>query len=312
MPKLPRKRKAGPTVSIVGAGRLGTALALALASRGYLVEALVTRRPRRQKASRLLLPNALVLSESRLDELPDSKLILIATPDDIIGKVARELAIAQKATPAGRTVLHTSGALSSSVLNPLARIGLHTGSLHPLVSVSDPQSGAAALSGAFFCLEGDAAALRIASRLVRDLGGNSFTIESNRKPLYHAAAVMASGHLVALFEIAAEMLQRCGLDPKKAQRVLLPLVESTVKNLSRFGPARALTGTFARGDLATVKKHLAALEAEDNAEALALYRLLGQRSLRLNQKDGAPAPIRKQIARLLNQVPKQARKGRRR
>jgi predicted short-subunit dehydrogenase-like oxidoreductase (DUF2520 family) len=313
MRKETRKVKERPTVSIIGAGRLGTALALALASRGYLLEALVTRRPySSQKAARLLPHSALALSGGRLNELPPSKLILIATPDDVIGAVARKLAIAQKGMPGGRAVIHTSGALSSAVLNPLATTGFHTGSLHPLISVSDSQLGAASLAGAFYCLEGDAAAVRLARQLVRDLGGNSFTIEAKRKALYHAAAVMASGHLVALLDIAAEMLQRCGLDQKKAQRVLLPLVESSVKNLSRSGPARALTGTFARGDLATVKKHLAALAGEDNTDALAAYRLLGHRSLKLKQENGADVPVLKQIAKLLNQVPRQASKGRQR
>lgn len=309
MPKAIGKVKRKPAISIIGAGRLGTALALALVSRGYLVEALVTRQlSRAQKATRLLSTSALALSETQLDELPASKLILIATPDDVIGSVARRLAAAQKGMPKGRTVLHTSGALSSAVLKPLSDVGFHAGSLHPLVSVSDSASGAANLPDAFFCLEGDGAAVRVARQVVRDLGGRSFSIDSRHKALYHAAAVMASGHLVALFDIAAEMLQRCGLDQKNAQRVLLPLVESTVKNLSSSGPARALTGTFARGDLATIRKHLAALAGDGPAEALTAYRLLGQRSLMLMTMNGADPAILKQIADVLKRAPKNRRR----
>src|ERR1700687_1701610 len=130
---MPRKIgliKRRPAVSIIGAGRLGTALALALASRGYLVEALVTRQlSRAQKATKLLSASALAFSETQLDELPASELILIVTPDDVIATVARKLAAAQKGMPQGRTVLHTSGALSSAVLKPLAEVGFHAGSL---------------------------------------------------------------------------------------------------------------------------------------------------------------------------------------
>ncbi len=181
----------------------------------------------------------------------------------------------------GSIVLHTSGALSSDVLGPLTRIGFHVGSLHPLVSVSDPQTGHESLRGAFYCIEGDAAATRTARAIVRDLKGRSFTISSYDKPLYHAAAVMASGQVLALYDLATEMLVQCGLKRGNALRVLLPLLQSTVNNLSRSDPARALTGTFARGDIATVRRHLQALSGDGLLEALEVYKLLGARSLKL-------------------------------
>src|SRR6266478_1349596 len=154
MPARKGKLKKKPSVSIIGAGRLGTALALALASRGYPVEALVARRlSRAQRSRRLLATNVLALSENQLGQLPASKLILIATPDDVIDSVARKLAGLQKGLPKGRTVLHTSGALSSELLRPLGEVGFNVGSLHPMVSVSKSSTGAAELAGAFFCLE---------------------------------------------------------------------------------------------------------------------------------------------------------------
>lgn len=309
MPKRIAKVKRKLSVSIIGAGRLGTALALALAARGYPVQAVVSRRlSQAQKARRLLGGKALALSESQLNQLPARGLVLISTPDDVIGEVARNLAKAQKGSAPGRSALHVSGALSSEVLKPLAEVGFHVGSLHPLVSVSDSVSGVISLGNAFYCLEGDDTAVRVARMLVRDLGGRSFAIDSRHKALYHAAAVMASGHVVALFDIATEMLTRCGLNQTSARRVLLPLVGSTVKNLSSSEPARALTGTFARGDLATVRRHLAALTSDTLEDALAAYRLLGQRSLRLMEKNGADHRILNQIDSAL----KRAAKARRR
>ena len=293
-----------PTVSIIGAGRLGTALALALASRGYSVEAVVARRLSHAQMARKALAGGLALSENQLSELPASTLVLIATPDDVISSVARKLAKSQKEKSRHRTVLHTSGALSSEVLKPLRDAGFYTGSLHPLISVSDSRSGAADLQASFYCLEGDQGAMRFARRIVRDLGGRSFTIDSGQKALYHAAAVMASGHMVALFDLATEMLARCGLDLAKARKVLLPLVESTVRNLSSSTPARALTGTFARGDLNTVKKHLDALISERQRDALAAYRLLGKRSLKLLEENGADTTLLKQIQKILDESPK--------
>jgi predicted short-subunit dehydrogenase-like oxidoreductase (DUF2520 family) len=292
-----------PTVSIVGCGRLGGALALALNACGYRLEGLVARRlSHAQAIQKLIGKNTLALSERQLNRLPASELILIATPDDVIGKVARTIALSQKQNGQGRTVLHTSGALSSEVLSALAGAGFQVGSLHPLVSISDPQTGAENLRTAFFCLEGDRSAVRLADALVRDLGGRSFSIAAADKALYHAAAVTASGHVVALIDIALEMLGRCGLSRSRARQVLLPLVKSTVDNLSANDPARALTGTFARGDVATVQRHLAAINEQHLTAALAAYTLLGRRSLSLAGKNKADESALNQIAGLLADV----------
>jgi len=167
------------------------------------------------------------------------------------------------------------------VFASLAANGWHTGSIHPLASVSDPVSGFEALKRAYWCVEGDATAVRVARRLVRDLGAYSFSLKSEDKPLYHAAAVMSSGNMTALFDVALEMLERCGVSRRTSQKMLLPLLESNTMNLSRSGPEDALTGPFARGDLATVRMHLSALKGKDLDEALQLYRLLGKRSMEL-------------------------------
>jgi predicted short-subunit dehydrogenase-like oxidoreductase (DUF2520 family) len=182
--------------------------------------------------------------------------------------------------------LHTSGALSSEVLAALAAKGFQTGSIHPLVSISDPVSGAAALRGAYFCLEGTRKAKRLAEAIVHDLGGNSFTIKPESKALYHAAAVMAAPHLTTLVDLATEMLSACGLSKRKAQQVLMPLLESTINNLKAANPQQALTGTFARGDVATVRRHLQVLSRREFAAALEVYKLLGLHSLQLAKKNG--------------------------
>ena len=294
----PRKIKK-PTVSIVGSGRLGTALAKALSEAHYEIEALVARQiAHARRAAALLGSPKIALSEKELSTLPASKIILITTPDGEILKTAERIAGLGTA-PRGRTVLHTSGALAASeVLAPLAVAGFATGSLHPLVSISEPRTGAAKLHGAFYCVEGDPAASRVARSIVKDLQGHSFQIASNSKPLYHAAAVMASGHVTALISVATEMLVQCGLDEKTARRVLLPLLESTVANLTVAEPATALTGTFARGDLITVGRHLQALSNRRLTEALAAYKLLGRHSLEL-AKNKIDAETRKQILREL-------------
>jgi predicted short-subunit dehydrogenase-like oxidoreductase (DUF2520 family) len=296
-----------PTITIIGAGRLGSALALALAGRGYTIEALIARRLAHARLAAARLPNgAQALSSSGLHSLPRSELLFITTPDDHLEPVAARLAALppKKGDEARRrrTALHCSGALSSEVLSALRGEGFHIGSMHPLISVSGPIEGAERLGGAFYCVEGDAGAVRLARQLVRDLEGESFSVGRRDKALYHAAAVMASGHMVALFAIALEMLVRCGLSARKARAVLLPLVESTVANLAINSPARALTGTFARADAATMRRHLEALRRLETTDAPAVYRLLGLRSLRLAGKAGADKEALKEMKRVLEEM----------
>jgi predicted short-subunit dehydrogenase-like oxidoreductase (DUF2520 family) len=311
-------------VSIIGAGRVGTALGLALKAKGYEIEVVVNKRPHTaRRAARAFGPKTLALSAlqltrlsaSQYDHLNRASLLIISTPDDIIAATAKQLAAIFRSKPNGsirpkgvsairRIVLHTSGALSSDVLAPLRGAGFAVGSLHPLVSISDSRSGAELLTRAFFSVEGDPGAVRAAKSAVRRVGGQSFTIDSHRKALYHAAAVTAAPNMTALFDIALEMLGRCGLSQLRARQVLLPLLESTLANLATQDPSRALTGTFKRGDVSTVQKHLAALKAANLPQALAAYVLLGQRSLSLVRRRKANSAALDQITRILGNAAK--------
>jgi predicted short-subunit dehydrogenase-like oxidoreductase (DUF2520 family) len=282
---MPARRNRKLSIAIIGSGRLGSALALALDSEHYSIEAMVARRLQSaQRAAALLDRRPTALAARQFGKLPAVDLILIATPDDQIANVVRELMRLEIDRLRKAIVLHTSGALSSDILAPLRERGLSVGSLHPLVSVSVPRAGAVSMQGAFWCVEGDSRATRLARTLVRDLKGKSFSVRSAEKALYHAAAVMASGNVTALFDVALEMMVKCGLTRKNARMVLQPLIASTIQNLETRDPVDALTGTFSRGDLETVKRHLEALETNKLEDALELYRLLGKRSLKLTKK----------------------------
>jgi predicted short-subunit dehydrogenase-like oxidoreductase (DUF2520 family) len=296
-----------PTVSIIGAGRMGTALAIALAKRGYPIRALVSRRIGRARDAAKLLEEHSVdpvpLSARQLHLLPLSEILVITTPDDAIVSIAARLAAIVIARSGRCTVLHTSGALSSEVLAQLQSKGqVFIGSMHPLVSVSDPLQGAADLAEAFFCIEGEQKAVRVARSIVRDIGGKSFAVSPLDKPLYHAAAVMASGHVVALVDIARELLRKCGLTNDLARAVLAPLISSTAANLSSQPPEKALTGTYARADSETVKSHLSALQSLGWSDVLTIYSLLGKRSAALARASGADAKSLKKIELLLQAI----------
>ena len=309
-PTSPSPRLPVRSVAIIGAGRLGGALAGALDSVGYHVNALVARRLSHAKQAARGCPNSqpLALSSSQLDQLPESDLLIITTPDDLIGEVAERLADAVFAAGwplvgrRNRTVLHASGALASDVLLPLRARGFAIGSLHPLASVSSAVGGGGGadnLRGAFFCVEGDRAAVSVARRITRALGGQSFSIKARDKALYHAAAVLTAGHAIALFDIAAELLTLCGLTPTQSRRILQPLLQTACTNLRTQSPSHALTGTFARADLNTVTKHVVAFREHKLSDALNLYVLLGQHSLKLAKESGVDRQAIAKIARAL-------------
>lgn len=275
---------ANPTISIIGAGRLGGALAIALDRENFTIENLAARRHETAvKVAELLKSNARIIASGDFSAVA-SDVILIAAQDSEIANVADCLRRTLKSEP---HVFHTSGALSSAILDELKAVGCRVGSIHPLVSISDAVLGADKFRDAYFCVEGETAAQATAERIVGALGGKSFAVATEFKTLYHAAAVTACGHLVALIDAAIEMLTECGLNENDARRVLLPLIKSTVGNLETQTTAAALTGTFARADLTMLGRHLDVLRANVSPETLAIYLELGARSLVLAEKQGA-------------------------
>lgn len=293
---------------------MGTALGMALGRAGYRIEVIVTKTPRSaRRAARLIGGGAEALAERRPANAPavtvrrlvQSELLLISTPDDALEAVVARLAGTIRRAGAGRGkpqrfALHTSGAVSSNVLAPLRALGYSVGSLHPLVSVADASPANDPFRGAHFCVEGDRAAARVARSLVKELGGHPFTISREAKPLYHAAATVSSGHVTALFDLAIEMLQECGVTERRARLILAPLLKSTAANLDAQSPAEALTGPFARGDIATVEKHLAAMKTRRMKEAADLYSALGLRAASLAEKTKRNRRSLKDIKKLLS------------
>lgn len=266
-------------VSIVGVGRVGGALALSLPRDKYSVVELITR-----GRSPSIDPAATVSTlESLTETSPD--ILFITTQDTEIKSVCRDLSGKVK----NSIVFHTSGSYPSSILSEFTKSNCKVGSIHPLVSISKPELGPERFRGAFFCVEGDAEAVALGKQIVADLGGRSFSIGTKFKTLYHASAVTACGHLVALFDAAVEMMTRCGLSETESRDILLPLVSSTVQNLEQQDTAAALTGTFARADAETFTRHLTALNEIADEDLLEIYLLLGERSLELAAKQGVSA-----------------------
>jgi predicted short-subunit dehydrogenase-like oxidoreductase (DUF2520 family) len=294
-----RRQSRKLSIAIIGAGRVGLALGRAAQASGHGISLAIARTgANARRASRLLGTAGASLGTRAIDQLSSehrgllkqSNLLLIATPDDSISEVADQIARVFKTSRTDRrysrwrvVALHTSGALASDVLKPIRDQGVATGSLHPLVSISGAPQAPRTFAGVYFSVEGDAAAVRLGKQLVRDIDGNSFVMNPDRKPLYHAAALMASPNLTALIDIAVEMMSRCGFGSSEARKMLIPLIVSTIDNLTLQDPRAALTGTFKRGDIATARIHLDAIASERLTDALEAYVVLGRRSLKLSE-----------------------------
>lgn len=267
------------SVSIIGIGRVGGAIALGLPKEQYSIDNLIYRGDSQRAEAIAALSHG--IAATTLDVVSD--IVFIATQDAEIAAVSKELASKLTGKP---YIFHTSGALSSKVLDDLTAIGCKTGSIHPLVSVSNAEAGPERFKGSYFCVEGNADAVKLAKEIVTALGGIPFSVDTNFKTLYHAAAVTACGHLVALFDAAVEMMTKCGLSEDESKKILLPLVKSTVQNIGEHSTAAALTGTFARADIETFVEHLKVLNTNVSDELLEIYLLLGERSLELAAKQG--------------------------
>lgn len=271
------------SVTIIGAGRVGGAIALSLPQDKYSIDCLVYRGDKDSTAiDEKFAPVSSTVEFNDLKRI-SSDIVFITTQDAEIVPTARKISAFVEPTS---TVFHTSGSYPSSILEDLQKVGCKTGSIHPLVSISDPFLGPTRFRDAFFCVEGMSAAVETGTQIVSDLDGKPFSVDTNFKTLYHAAAVTACGHLVALFDAAVEMMAKCGLSPEDSKTILMPLVLSTVNNLNEQSTPAALTGTFARADIETFTRHLATLNENVSDDLLEIYLLLGERSLELAAKQG--------------------------
>ena len=260
-------------VAIVGAGNVGSILAKAFYRQGYQLMGIASK----TILSAVALANLFgVVATTRPAEITKyADIVVIATPDRYISQVVQEIAT-DGGFRKGQFVLHTSGSLSSEILQVASECGAFVGCMHPLQSFADRERGTGLLVGTYFALGGHEQAVNLGTDIVKDFGGQSFILADKDKPLYHAAACIASNYLVSLLHWAVKSYESIGLTPEQARNALFPLVEGTLKNIQELGPTEALTGPVSRGDGTTITAHLAAIENTDEQElyvALANYTL---------------------------------------
>lgn len=281
---------------ICGPGRVGLSLGTAL-TRAHAVDSLTYYGRSMEPPPHPVFDSTAPPVEYRVGcpPLPEGTTILmLCVPDRALAEVAHDLAAAGPA-PRGCVALHVSGALTADVLAPLHDAGYAVGSLHPLQPLADPWDGVRRLTGACYAVAGEPTALAAARRLARALDGIDFVVVNRDRPLYHAAAVFASNYVVALADTAIAMFERAGVPPDAAPQAVRSLMNGTLDNLEHLGVTSALTGPIARGDVDTVRMHLARLSAEERE----LYCALGRRTLAIARAAGLAGDRADDIERLL-------------
>jgi predicted short-subunit dehydrogenase-like oxidoreductase (DUF2520 family) len=283
-------------VAILGAGVIGTAWGVLLQRAGHTIVAVASRTKRRAEKAATLMGGAEVVPDVGLAAM-GADLVLLAVPDREIAPVA-QLVAAGGALRRGAIVAHLAGGLPAGVLEPVRAVGAHVGAIHPLQTFADVDTAIRLLPGTHCAIEGDVPAVEALTRLAHDVGGKPFHLAPGHKAAYHAGAVAASNFVVALMDVAVELLGRAGLPPDQALAALLPLLKGTVANLERVGLPDALTGPIARGDTATVHAHLSALRAGPDG-ARCLYVVLAHRTLEVALKKGTLTPAQAEPLRAL-------------
>lgn len=265
---------------VLGAGKVGSAVAVLLRDAGVSIEAVTT-----QSVATAQEASARIGCTAGTDNAAAARkgdIILVTTNDDAIARVVADVA-REGGFRDGQLVVHMSGALRLVTLGPAAEAGAAIGAAHPMQAFATAQDALRMMRGSTFGITPGPGSGEQIEALVEVLGGTAIMVADENKALYHAAAVMASNYLVAVEASAVHLLVSAGFDEPSALRALQPLVAGTVDNVRRMGTGDALTGPIVRGDVDTVRQHIKALRGLPGNE-LQLYRVLGRRTLEIARR----------------------------
>ena len=284
----------GDHVHFVGPGRMGLGLGYALWQADAVASlAYFGRRP--EPPAHPLFTQSVAEYSFGLEGIHlHPTIVILSVPDDALAGVA-ELVAAQGPAPESCAAFHLSGALSTEVLAPLHARGYAVGSLHPLQTVANASTGADRLPGSYFSVAGEPGAIAAARRLLGALGSPAITVAERARPVYHAAAVMASSYLAALLAAAGRLMVQAGLPDDEALPALLPLARGTLSALEESELGRAITGPLVRGDVETIGLHMRSLEPRERA----LYAALGMELAELIEGTGFDNDVLSEIRTLM-------------
>jgi predicted short-subunit dehydrogenase-like oxidoreductase (DUF2520 family) len=287
-----------PRVGIVGAGRVGTVLALVLARAGWHVTAVASRDAGRRERISGLVPGAAVGADpAAVARAAD--IVLLTVPDDAIVEAAGAMRFGT-----GLVVAHTSGAHPAGILRPAVPEGSAVGAFHPLIAFADLERATNAIAGAWVAIDGDTGAVTVLEDMARGLGARPVVLRpgpdpTTTKAAYHAAAVLAAGGFVALLDAITALGGAAGMDEATALEVYGSLIRQGLANSAALGVAGSLTGPIVREDLGTLRRHLDAI-AQVAPDVRDLYLAAARRQLAIAERRGGLDDDRAlEMARLL-------------
>ena len=283
------------TIGFVGAGVLGSGLALALSAAGWRVNAIASRtHASAERVASLIDGCAALESAQRVADVCD--LVFITTPDSAISAVAGSVRWRQD-----QGVTHCCGAASTELLASAQDTGAVVGAMHPFqtfAAIAGPDQAAERLQGVTFAVSATGWLEEFLPKLAASLGGSAIAIPDGMRPLYHASAVLSCGYLATLLDAAVGLWTSMGFAEEDGIRATAPLARATIEAIERQGPANAVTGPVVRGDADTVAAHLELL-SQHAAHLLPLYRQLTEASLPLARAKGIGEPQLAQLRRTI-------------
>ena len=227
----------------------------------------------------------------------NADLIFITTPDDTIAQVA-----SQVKWHSGQSVVHSSGAESTSILAPAKRLGAKVGAFHPLQTFASVKEATENIPGSTFAIEAEEPLLGTLKEIATALDSDFIELKADDKVIYHAAAVIACNYMVTLVKLATDLWETFDVPRPQAIRALMPLLRGTLHNIETVGMPNCLTGPIARGDSGTIEKHLSALR-KVKPELLSVYRELGLQPIPVAQAKGKiDQKQAKKLQTILNQM----------
>jgi predicted short-subunit dehydrogenase-like oxidoreductase (DUF2520 family) len=266
-------------LGFIGAGTVGSALAIKLSEKGYPITAVHSRTLASAEKLAQSLKGCRVCTSSQ--EVADAaELVFITTPDAAIPVVVSEIN-----WHPGQSVVHCSGADSAETLSPARKFGAQIGAFHPLQTFASVKQAIENIAGSTFAIEADEPLKSILKELTIALNGTHIELKASDKVVYHAAAVIVCNYLVTLVKLADDLWQTFGVPRDQATKALLPLLKGTLNNIESVGIPQALTGPIARGDVGTVKKHIEALKREA-PDVLSTYCELGLQAIHVSLAKG--------------------------
>jgi predicted short-subunit dehydrogenase-like oxidoreductase (DUF2520 family) len=272
-------------IGVVGAGRVGAVLAAALRSAGHEISAVAGESAASRTRIETLLPGVRIDKPTAVSRSCD--LLLLTVPDDMLANVVAMLSASGAIRP-GQWVVHTSGKHGLAVLEPAAELGAQVLAMHPAMTFTGTDVDLGRLPGCVYGVTATGATRGLAERLVADLGGSVAWVEEDKRTLYHAGLAHGANHLVTLVSQAMDLLSASGAtDPASTLR---PLLTAALDNVLSYGDA-ALTGPIVRGDVETVRAHLADIAATQPA-TLESYVAMARATANRAVADGRLLPIR--------------------